>query len=65
MVRFDSFLSGGFTNMAVINSPKGKQSKRTSVDWFGHQTKSQRRLAYYWQVISMFPDQVELILQVV
>ena len=30
-VRFDSFLSGGFTTMAVINPPERKQAKRTSV----------------------------------
>ena len=30
-VRFACFLSGGFTNMAVINSPERKLAKRTSV----------------------------------
>ena len=30
-VRFASFLSGGFTNMAVINPPERKVAKRTSV----------------------------------
>ena len=30
-VRFDNFLSGGFTNMAVINPPERKLAKRTSV----------------------------------
>ena len=30
-VRFASFLSGGFTIMAVINSPEKKLAKRTSV----------------------------------
>ena len=30
-VRFASFLSGGFTTMAVINPPKRKLEKRTSV----------------------------------
>ena len=30
-VRFDSFLSGGFTTMAVINPPESKLAKRTSV----------------------------------
>ena len=30
-VRFTSFLSGGFTTMAVINPPKRKLAKRMSV----------------------------------
>ena len=30
-VRFARFLSGGFTTMAVINPPKRKLAKRTSV----------------------------------
>ena len=30
-VRFASFLSGGFTTMAVINQPERKLAKRTSV----------------------------------
>ena len=30
-VRFASFLSGGFTTMAVINPPERKLVKRTSV----------------------------------
>ena len=30
-VRFASFLSGGFTTMAVINPPENKLAKRTSV----------------------------------
>ena len=30
-VRFASFLSGGFTTMAVINPPEKKLAKRTSV----------------------------------
>ena len=30
-VRFASFLSGGFTTMAVINPPERKLAKRTSV----------------------------------
>jgi hypothetical protein len=30
-VRFARFLSGGFTNMAVINPPESKLVKRTSV----------------------------------
>ena len=32
-VRFASFLSGGFTTMAVINPPERKLAKRTSVYW--------------------------------
>jgi hypothetical protein len=35
-LRFASFLSGGFTHMAVINLPERKLAKRTSVqysDW--------------------------------
>ena len=32
-VRFASFLSGGFTTMAVMNPPKKKLEKRTSVQW--------------------------------
>ena len=32
-VRFASFLSGGFTTMAVINPPERKLAKRTSVQW--------------------------------
>ena len=32
-VRFASFLSGGFTNMAVINPPERKLSKSTSLQW--------------------------------
>ena len=31
-VRFASFLSGGFTTVAVINPPERKLAKRTSVD---------------------------------
>ena len=30
-MRFASFLSGGFTTMAVINPPESKLAKRTSV----------------------------------
>ena len=30
---FASFLSGEFTNMAVINPPEKKLAKRTSVHW--------------------------------
>ena len=33
-VRFASFLSFGFTTMAVINPPEKKLAKRTSVDRF-------------------------------
>ena len=32
-VRFASFLSGGFTTMAVINPPERKLAKCTSVGW--------------------------------
>ena len=32
-VRFASFLSGGFTTMAVIDSPERKLEKPTSVKW--------------------------------
>ena len=33
-MRFASFLSGGFTTMAVMNPPEKKLAKRTSVRWF-------------------------------
>ena len=32
-VRFASFLSGGFTTVAVINPPEKKLANRTSVQW--------------------------------
>ena len=32
-VLFASILSGGFTNMTVINPPEKKLAKRTSVQW--------------------------------
>ena len=32
-LRFASFLSGGFTTMAVINPPERKLTKRTSVQY--------------------------------
>ena len=32
-MHFASFLSGGFTTMAVINPPEKKLAKRTSVHW--------------------------------
>ena len=32
-VRFASFLSGGFTTMAVMNPPETKLDKCTSVHW--------------------------------
>ena len=35
-VLFDSFLSGGFTTMAVINPPERKLAKRTTVQWGDH-----------------------------
>ena len=39
-VRFASFLSGGFTTIAVINPLEMKLTKQTSVQWlkkpFGH-----------------------------
>ena len=35
-VHFSCLLSGGFTNMAVINPPERKLAKRTSVHWTGH-----------------------------
>ena len=31
-MRFASFLSGGFTTMAVVNPPERKLAKRTSVN---------------------------------
>ena len=34
-VCFASFLSGGFTTMAVINPQERKLAKRTSVEWGG------------------------------
>ena len=34
-VRFASFLSDGFTTMAVINPPEKKLAKCTSVEWPG------------------------------
>ena len=33
-VRFASFLSGGFNTAILVNPPKRKQAKRTSVHWF-------------------------------
>ena len=33
VVRFASFISRGFTTMAVINQPERKLAKRTSVQW--------------------------------
>ena len=35
VVYFASFLSGGFTTMAIINASENKLAKRTSVQWFG------------------------------
>jgi len=32
-VRFASFLSGGFATVAVMNPPKSKLEKRTSVQY--------------------------------
>ena len=32
-LHFASFLSGGFTTMAVIKPPEKKLAKRTSVHW--------------------------------
>ena len=32
-VRFASFLSGGFTTMAVMNPTERKLAKRTSLQW--------------------------------
>ena len=32
-MHFASFLSGGFTTVAVINSPEKKLAKRTSEKW--------------------------------
>jgi hypothetical protein len=32
-VHFASFLSGGFTTMAVMNPPEKKLEKRISVQW--------------------------------
>ena len=41
-VNFASFLSGGFTTMAIINPPERKLAKRTSVMWTGpNQSKYQ------------------------
>ena len=37
-VRFTSFLSGGFTTMAVINPPEKKLAKRISVKWVDMET---------------------------
>ena len=50
-VHFASFLSGGFTSMAVINSPERKLAKHTSVqctakDWYsGHSESTGRKTA--------------------
>ena len=34
-MHFNTFLSGGFTAMTVINPPERKLAKRTSVHWTG------------------------------
>ena len=43
-VRFASFLSGGFTTMAVIIPPKRKLAKRTSVHCFNEVCKCHQAL---------------------
>ena len=48
-VRFASFLSGGFTTMAVINPPERKLAKRTSVQWL---IKSQSGKILRYQYLS-------------
>ena len=49
-VRFDSFLSGGFTTMAVINPPERKLAKGTSVHCAP--PPQQPLLRYIWRPIS-------------
>ena len=41
-VLFASFLSGGFTAMAVINPPVRKKVNCISVNWFGEKGTSER-----------------------
>ena len=44
-VRFASFLSGGFTTMAVINPPDCKLANQTSVKWRQRTTRQQDKKA--------------------
>ena len=49
-VRFAIFLSGGFTNTAVINPPETKLAKRTSVHCRGLVPKDRRSFLPRWEV---------------
>ena len=49
-VRFTSFLSGGFTTMAVIKPPESKLVKRTSVHWLDKNCElASHRLKIFWR----------------
>ena len=65
-MRFASFLSGGFTTMAVMNSLERKQSKPTSVHWFSQSLVTGLAIglvivsvicSFIGLVISLFPYQ--------
>ena len=47
-VHFASFLSGGFTTMAVINPPERKLAKRTSVHCQIHKTD-----LLFWAILAV------------
>ena len=46
--RFVSFLSGGFTTMAVINPPERKLAKPISVEWFDVCPNSEGSIRISW-----------------
>ena len=46
-VRFVSFFSGGFTTMAVMNTPERKLSKRTSVHCLDVNLNDQKTIHFY------------------
>ena len=49
-MRFASFLSGGFTTMAVINTPERKLAKRISVQCTEGFEDGRRKLFFYFEI---------------
>jgi hypothetical protein len=52
-VRFSSFLSGGFTTMAVINRPESKLTKGTSVGCLTYKHTAPKSFRIGLKTISM------------
>ena len=62
-VRFASFLSGGFTTMAVIDPPERKLAKRTSVNCLVYKHSKDDNLDRNTYSMSTFADRKDVFLE--